>query len=214
MDYTQRATLSRKVKNVNLFIICAVGSISALGIVMAAYSLIKSEILFAVVYALAFILGFSYVVMKINSIMPTYIERSGDEISVQNWENGFFPFVPEKGFFAEFIPAKSAVRSMAVKDISKICIGSRNYLLKTVSGGEFFERLKSYRERYDNILKHMEFLYIKSSDGEEMFLSVTDYDEAELIEILKPIVEENEKIDFKCGSRRISKAIPPKKLTF
>lgn len=214
MDYTQRASLSQKVKNVNLFIICAVGSISALGIVMAIYSLIKSEIMFCLVYVLAFVLGFSYVVMKINTIMPTYIERNGDEIYIQNWENGFFPFVPEKGFFGEFIPAKSAVKSMTVPDISKICIGSRNYLLKTVSAGEFSKKLKDYKEKYDNVLKHMEILYIESSNGEELFLPVTDYDETDLINILKPIVEENERVDFKCGNRHISKAIPPKKFTF
>ena len=213
MDFTQRASMSKRAKNINLLIICTVGSISALGLVMAIYSLVKLEIFFTLIYLFAVFLGFSYVIMKINTVMPTYIERNNDLISIQNWANGLFPFVPYNGIIGEFVPAKSTLKEIEISSISKVYIGSRNYLLKIVEPGGFTELIKEYKEKYDNVLKHMDILYIKTTDNNEVFMSVTDFDEDELIAIFKPIIEENEKIDFKCSNRFISKAIPTKKFT-
>ncbi len=214
MDYTQRASMSKKVKNINMIIICIIASISLLGFIMAIYSLIKLKIILMIVYLIAVMLGFSYVVMKINTIMPTYIERADGYINIQNWVNGLFPFVPNNGILGEFKPAKSMLKKIDVSSISKIYLGSRNYLLKVVEPGEFTTVVEHFRDKYDNILKHMEILYIKTADNNEVFLSVTDFDEDELISIFKPVIEENEKIDFKCSNRYISKAIPTKKYTF
>lgn len=214
MDFTQRASMSKKTKNINLLIICTVGSISALGLVMAIYSLIKLEIVFTLVYLFAVLLGFSYVIMKINTVMPTYIERNNDLLCIQNWVNGLFPFVPNNGIIGEFVPAKSMLKKIEIASISKIYIGSRNYLLKVAEQGAFTDLIKEYKAKYDNILKHMDILYIKTIDNNEVFLSVTDFDDNELVAIFKPIIEENEKIDFKCSNRYISKAIPSKKFTF
>ncbi len=213
MDFTQRASISKKVKNFNFILVCIIGSISVLGLVMAIYSLIKFQILFAVIYLIAVVLGFSYVVMKINTFMPTYVEKTDGIICIQNWVNGLFPFVPDNGILGEFIPAKSMLKKIDISSISKIYIGSRNYLLKVVEQGDFKDTMEKYKEKYDNIMKHMDILYIKTIDNNEVFLSVTDFDENELIDIFKPIIEENENIDFKCSNRHISKGISVKKYT-
>ena len=213
MDLNKRASVSQKARNINLVIISIVGSISVLGFVMAIYSLVKLEIIFSIVYLLAVLLGFSYVVMKINTIMPIYIERNDDLICIQNWVNGLFPFVPDRGIIGEFTPSKSMLKKIDVNSISKIYIGSRSYLLKVVKEGDFTKTIDEFKEKYDNILKHMDILYIKTIDESEVFLSVTDFDDDGLIDIFKPIIEENDKIDFKCSNRYISKAIPTKKFT-
>ncbi len=213
MDLTQRASMTKKVKNLNLILICIIGSISVLGLVMAIYSVVKFQFIFAIVYLIAVILGFSYIVMKINLIMPTYVERNNDLIYIQNWVNGLFPFVPDNGIIGEFIPSKSMLKKIDIPSISKVYIGSRNYLLKIVEPGYFSNTMEIYKEKYDNIIKHMEFLYIKTTDDTEVFMSVTDFDEDELVGIFKPIVEENDKIDFKCSNRHIYKEIPTKKYT-
>lgn len=213
MELTQRASMTKKVKNFNLILICIVGSISVLGLVMAIYSVVKFEFIFAIVYLIAVILGFSYIIMKINLIMPTYIERNNDSLFIQNWVNGLFPFVPDNGIIGEFVPSKSMLKKIDISSIDKIYIGSRNYLLKIIEPGNFSNTMENYKEKYDNIIKHMEFLYIKTVDDAEVFLSITDFDENELINIFKPIIEENEKIDFKCSNRHIYKDIPTKKYT-
>lgn len=214
MDSIQRASLSKRAKNINLLIICIVGSISALGLVMAIYSLIKLQIVFTLVYLFAVLLGFSYVIMKINTIIPTYIERNDDLILVQNWDNGLFPFIPNKGLIGEFLPSKSMLKRIEISSITKIYIGSRNYLLKVVEQGNFTNTVEEYKEKYDSVLKHMDILYIKTIDNSEVFLSVTDFNDEELIAVIKPVIESNEKIDFKCSNRYISKAITTKKFTF
>ena len=214
MDLIQRASMSKKARNINLVIISIIGSISVLGFVMAIYSLVKLEIIFSIVYLIAVLLGFSYVVMKINTIIPIYIERNGDLICIQNWINGLFPFVPDRGIVGEFTPARSMIKKIDINSISKIYIGSRSYLLKVIDEGDFTKTIDEFKEKYDNILKHMDILYIKTVDNNEVFLSVTDFDDDELVSIFKPIVEGNDKIDFKCSNRYISKAIPAKKFTF
>ena len=85
--------------------------------------------------------------------------------------------------------------------------------MKVVEPGYFSATMEIYKEKYDSIIKHMDFLYIKTVDETEVFLSVTDFDENELIDVFKPIIEENEKIDFKCSNRHIYKEIPTKKYT-
>ena len=69
MDLIQRASMSKKARRINLIIISVIGSISVLGFVMAIYSFFKLEVIFSIVYLIAVLLGFSYVVMKINTIM-------------------------------------------------------------------------------------------------------------------------------------------------
>ena len=214
MDLILRASMSKKARNINLIIISIIGSISVLGFVMAIYSFVKLEVIFSIVYLIAVLLGFSYVVMKINTIIPIYIERNGDLICIQNWINGLFPFVPDRGIIGEFTPAKSMLKKIDISSVSKIYIGSRSYLLKVVEDGDFTRTIDVFKDKYDNILKHMDILYIKTIDDNEVFLPVTDFDDDELVAIFKPIIEENNKIDFKCSNRYISKAIPVKKFTF
>lgn len=213
MENIQKASISTKIKNLNIIFICFVGIICVLGFVMTILSLIKLKFIFAAAYLLAVLLGFSYVVIKINTIIPTYIERNDNVLNIQNWENRLFPFVIDKGFFGEFIPSKTKVEDVEIKSISKIYMGSKNYLFRLVNEGEFFEFINDIYNRYENTIKHMNILYIKTVDENEIFMSVTDFDEDELIEIFKPIIEENKKIDFKCSLRYVSKAIPTQKST-
>ncbi len=213
MDFTQRASMSKKVKNFNFILICIIGSISVLGFVMTIYSIIKYQFVFAILYLVAVLMGFSYVVMKINAVMPTYVERNDDVICVQNWVNGLFPFVPDKGILGEFAPAKATLKKIDIKSISKIYIGSKNYLSKIVEKGDFTDTVDKYKDKYGNMMKHMDILYIKTVDNNEVFMSVTDFDENELVEIFRPVIQENDKIEFKCGNRHISKEIPVKKFT-
>ena len=78
---------------------------------------------------------------------------------------------------------------------------------------EFYEKIKNPEAKYEKILKRMEFLYILTRDNYEVYMAVTDFDDEELGKLLKPVVDENEAIDFKCNNRVISKYIPPKRIT-
>lgn len=212
MNYSQKAAMSKNIKNFNMILICVIGSISILGLVMCLYSLVHLKLLFSLIYLVAVLLGFSYVIMRINTIMPTYIASNHEYLYVQNWENGIFPFKINQGLVGEFIPEKTVLKKIDISAISKIYLGSRNYLLKLLEGGELREFLSSPDNKYDSMLKKMEFLYIKTVDNKEIYMSVTDFDKEEIAMILKPITDEHEKIDFRCNNRVICKLIPSKKI--
>ena len=212
MEYTHKASIEKKIKNKNMVFICIIASISLLGLVMAIYSLITLRILFAIIYILAVICGFSYAIMKINTIIPTYIAKKDGYLYLQTWR-GLFSFRTDKGIIGEFIPSMTVLKRVDISAISKIYLGSRNYLLKLVTSGDFAEQLVMSKEKYENIVKKMEFIYIATRDNNEIYMSVTDFDSDELTDVLKPIVDGNDKIDFKCNNRIISKSIPPKRLS-
>lgn len=213
MDYTQKVSISKNIKNTNMILICIMASISLLGAVMAIYSLFNQRFIFALIYIIAVVLGFSYVIMRINTVIPTYVAVNDGYIYMQNWDNGIFPFKTESGFIGEFLPAKTVIKRIEISSVSKIYLGSRNYLLKLIDDGEFKRNIKRSDQKYETILKRAEFFYILTNDKKEYFMSVTDFDDEDFAKLLKPVTEANERIDFRCNNRVISKYIPPKRLT-
>lgn len=197
-----------------MIMICIIGSISLLGLVMAVYSVVNAKFIFALIYIVAVIMGLSYVVMRINTVMPTYIAVGEKHIYIQNWDNGLFPFRCDGGLVGEFLPAKTKIKKIDISKISKIYLGSRNYILKLIPKQEFYLILKNTEHTYHSILKRMDYLYILTCDNKEIYMSITDYDDGELADLLKPIVEDNENIDFRSNNRVITRAIPPKRITF
>lgn len=213
MDYNKKISISKAKKNSNMVLICIIASISLLGLVMAVYSIVNFNFIFALVYIIAVIMGFSYVVMRINTIMPTYIEINGKYVYIQNWDNGLFPFVCDKGILGEFFPAKTLIKKIDIDAISKIYLGSRNYILKLIPHGIFYSILKNPDNKYQSMLKRMDFLYIITKDDKEIYMSITDFDDEELASVIKPIVEKNEKVDFRSNNRVVTKLIPAKKIS-
>lgn len=211
MEYTHKASIKKNIKNKQMILICIIASISMLGIVMAIYSLVKMKFLFTLIYIVAAVFGFLYAVMKINTIVPPYIAYSSGYLYMQTWK-GLFPFKTDKGFVGEFLPAKTELKKVDISQINKIYLGTRNYLLKLAENSEFADSLSEANKKYGNIVKKMEFIYIKTMDNNEIYMSVTEFDNEELTDILKPIVDENERIDFKCNNRIISRNIPSKRI--
>ena len=213
MEYTKKLTISQKVKNSGMIAVCIIGSISLLGLVMAFYSIFKAKFLFTFVYLIAVLFGFLYVVMRLNTILPTFIASSEKYLYIRNWKNFLFPFRTDKGFIGEFLPEKTTLKKIDISAIDKIYIGTRNYLLKLVSEGDFHNILASSDKKYASMLKKMDFLYISTYDGRTIYMCVNDYDSQELAQLLKPVVDKYERIDFRCNDRVICKIIPPKRIT-
>lgn len=212
MEYSLKASIEKKIKNRDMILICVVASISLLGLVMSIYSLIHFKILFMLIYLVAVCCGFSYAVMKINTVIPTYLAVKDGYLYLQTWV-GLFPFRTDKGYFGEFLPTKTILKKVDISKINRIYLGTRNYLLNLVTEGDFAEQLAFSKEKYDNVVKKMEFIYISTRDNKEIYMSISDFDYEILAQILKPVVDGDERIDFKCNNRLISKTIPPKRLS-
>ena len=213
MEYTQKASVGRKTKNRSMLLICITASVSLLGIVMAVYSMVRLKLVFALIYVIAAALGLIYAVMRINTVVPPYIAEKDGYLYLQTWK-GLFPFRTDKGFIGEYIPEKTILKKINISQINRIYLGTRNYLVKLLPEGKFADELAESKKKYESIVKRMDFIYISTRDGNEVFMSVTDFDDAELADILKHIVDSDERIDFKCNNRVISKSIPPKRLSF
>lgn len=196
-----------------MLLICITASISLLGLVMAVYSIVKVKLVFALIYVVAAALGLIYAVMRINTVVPSYIARKDGYLYFQTWQ-GLFPFRTDKGFAGEYIPAKTILKKIDISKINRIYLGTRNYLVKLLESGKFADELADAKKKYESIVKRMDFIYISTKDGNEVFMSVTDFDDEEIADILKPIVDANDRIDFKCNNRVISKSIPPKRISF
>lgn len=211
MEYSEKIIASKKARFNNMLRICTVGTVTCIGAAMAVYSLIRSNVLFALLYLAAVCMGLLYVIMRINSVAPLYMARDERTLYVQNWINGFFPFRTDKGFFGEFIPERTLIADMDIADIRKIYAGTKNYLSRIIPEGIFSENMSALNKRYGDSIKRMDFIYVCAGDGSEIYMPINDFDSEELGLFLKTILENNEKIDFKSNNRVINRQLPQKR---
>lgn len=180
MEYLSKVSICDKVRRDHVIKISLVGSVSLLGLVLGIYSLVINNILFALWYALAFVLGLSYVIIRINACFPTFIATDGEKVVLSKWKNGIMPYtLPEKPtFISDFIPEKVNTSEIAMEDIDAVIIGSRRFLKKNLAEEEYPEILArlDLNKHFDNVLKRMDFLFVRTKEGENCFMSVTDFD--------------------------------------
>ena len=194
MDYLSKVSLADKVRRDHIIKISLVGSVCLLGLVLCIYSLVVQSFLFALWYALAFILGLSYVVIRVNACFPTFLATDGEKVVLSVWENGIMPYtLPEKpNFLSDFVPEKIKTNEVPMEDISSVILGSRKFLKKTVAEESYPEILKRLDENkhFDNVLKRMDFILVQTKNGENCFMSITDFDISGLAEFVS-IIEKN-----------------------
>lgn len=194
MEYLSKVSISDKVRRDHVIKISLVGSVSLLGLILGIYSLVTQNFLFALWYALAFVLGLSYVIIRINACFPTFIATDGEKVVLSKWKNGIMPYtLPEKpNFISDFIPEKVITSEIAMEDIDSVIIGSRRFLKKNLGEEEYPEilaRLDLYKN-FDNVLKRMDFIFIRTKNGENCFMSITDFDLPGVNEFLD-VIEKN-----------------------
>lgn len=180
MENLSKVSICDKVRRDQIIKISLVGSVSLLGLVLGIYSLVIGNFLFALWYALAFVLGLSYVVIRINACFPTFIATDGEKVVLSVWENGLMPYtLPEKPtFISDFIPEKVRVNEIAMEDIDTVVVGSRRFLKKNLDEDEYPEILArlDLNKHFDSVLKRMDFLFIRTKSDENCFMSITDFD--------------------------------------
>lgn len=194
MEYLSKVSLDKKVYREYMVKISAVGTISLAGLILGIYSLIIGNYLFVVWYFIAFVLGFSYTVMRINTVFPTFAATDGEKLFMSVWINGILPYkLPENpGFLSDFIPERVKTDEILISDIDSMFIGSKKFLLRNLTEEEYPRILKQLDgdRHYESVLKRMDFMYVRTADGENCFMSVTGFDVKKLSELIE-IVEKN-----------------------
>ena len=189
MEASNKVTIDKKTRSNAIIKISIVGTVTLVGIVLALYSLFNGRYLFSLWYFVAFIIGLSYVVIRINAIFPSYVSIDGDNLVMSIWENGALPYkISEKpSFFSDFMPEKIKKDEIALEDIAKVYLGSKKFLERNLE--EYPEDLKKIMENkhLESALKKLDFLLIIAKDGESCFMSVTNFDSEGLEGIIEGI---------------------------
>ncbi len=180
MEYLSKVCLNSKSRREYIIKISLVGSISLLGAILAVYSISVASYMFAAWYIAAFLLGLSYVIIRVNTVFPTFVATDGERVILSAWNNGVLPYtLPDKPtIVSDFIPERIKTSEIAVNDIDTVLIGSKKYLERNLSEDEYppiLTRLGADRH-FANTLKRMDFLYIRTKNGENCFMSVTGFD--------------------------------------
>lgn len=194
MEYLAKAAMEKKIWRKYMVKISLVGTVSLAGLVLALISLFTGKYLFALWYLVAFCLGFSYVVIRINTIFPTYLAADSEKLILSSWNNGVFPYkVAEKpGVLSDFIPDKVKTSEILFPDIDTVFIGSKRFMKKVLPDEEYPEILRQLEEdnQTDKALKKMDFVLVTAKGGDSCFMSVTDFDIRDLSDVLD-VIERN-----------------------
>ena len=194
MEYYKRASLSQKVWRNYMVKISLVGTVSLAGLVLALISIFSGRFLFAFWYFVAFCLGLSYVVIRINTALPTYLAADSEKLTLSVWNNGVFPYkVEEKpSIISDFIPDRVKTDEIEYQELDSIYVGSKRYLKKTLREEEYPRVLSMLEEdkHMDATLKKMDFFLAFTHSGECAFMSITDFDVEALSDVID-VIERN-----------------------
>ena len=188
--------------------ICIIGSVALIGLILGIASFVQGNILFGVIYLLACLFGIAYVIIQINTIMPTYLAVSGRQVVMQNWENGIFSFNPafRPAFLCDFVPDKTDVRQADVSKITKLLIGTTSFLCRNLPNTQFEEDMHALAEinsRCARLLKRLDLIYIETIDGDCYYMSIDRFDPAEVVRVLTEIQKYAPQLQIRCNSRDI-----------
>ena len=213
MDYKAKAALTGSVKTKGIIQICIVGCVALLGLVLGVVALVGGRILFGIIYFLACIIGLCYVVIRINTILPTYLAVTADnKLEIQNWENGIFSFnvAFRPSFFCDFVPDRTKISQVELSKITKLFIGTKSYLLRNLTNPRLardLANLEKINPRCARLLKKMDLFYLETIDGECLYLSVEQFDPAKLVQVLNTIQEIVPDLQIHCSSRELHKRL-------
>lgn len=208
MEFTAKASLNNTVKTKNIIYICIVGCVALLGLVLAVSALVHGKILFSIIYFLACLLGISYVIIQINTILPTYVATAGDKLIIQNWENGIFSYnvAFRPTFLCDFVPDKTKISQVEISKITKLLIGTKSYLARNVTNMKFtadMEHLEKINPRCARLLKKMDLLYLETIDGEYLYMSLNQFDATELVQVLTAVQAAAPGLQIRCNNREL-----------
>lgn len=210
METRTRVTLAKKVRRNNIIKLSFIATVSVAGIFMATKCVIEGALVFALIYLLAAVLGVMYSVMQINATLPVSVEFDERRLYLNTWDNGFFPFRTEfrPAFLADFVPAKTVVYEIPIENICEMAIGTKSYLSRIMQNEMIDIRLGeiSRKSRHINdMLKRIDILYVRLTDGEIYMMSVTDFDVDGLSEAVSAVSHGARVLDFKTNMRLLRK---------
>lgn len=177
-------------------------------LLLSIYSFASENVVFGISYIIAIILGFSYIVIKVNQLFSTYIATDDENIIFRCWDNHFFPYNAWNGIpvIREFIPARSEIITIPMKEINTIIIGTKSYIKRNAENDAFNKEVLPYeKHKYSSItgmLDKANILYISTKSDECCFMSIDGFNPKDTMEVLNHFTSFcDEDVDIKINSR-------------
>ncbi len=195
----------RRKNTIFLFILVL---LSCFALVMSAYNLVKGSWLFFVAWLIATILAFTYVLIRINTVYPTYILSDRDYIYMKNWTNDFLPYDygNKVKILSEFIPAKTKIVEIPIDEISTIIIGTKNFIKRNVGAEtEFVKNIRQLEKTRDfyrkKTVSSMDIFYVGTYSGECYYMPIVKFDTGNVIKIVRAMQNVNPGLVIKTSGR-------------
>lgn len=187
--------------------------LSLFSVVMAIYDFSVDRVLFGVLFLLATAIFVALILIKCNTVFGTYIKADDDTLYLKSWANDFLPYSTDKGFFSDLKPAKTKITEIPIDEISLILIGTKDFVKRnmTQSGKKFAKALFPYEHSSSkakkNMLSAVDIFYAETVDGNCSFMSIPNYDAADVAKIIASLYNTNPNMLIRVNSRDYKKHI-------
>lgn len=206
--YVAKACTNKAYRSRSGIMIGLLSVLSALSLVMLILDFISGKILWGVFWLIALILAFTYVIIRVNTVYPTYIATDKTYVYMKNWVNDFLPYAadcPVK-LLREFIPARTKLIKIPIEDISSVLIGTKNFIKRYGEDNEDFklnlaplEKSKDYYQK--KTVQSMDLIYISTADGECYYMPIVNFSPRDVSRVLQLIQRANPDAQMKVNSR-------------
>jgi len=206
--YTIKAGADTKMLAKNAAVMAVVTAAVIVGLILCVFNIVKFNLIYFIAALLGTIIGILYLTISINSIFAKYIATDGKKIYIKNWENGFVPYniYSDMKIIRDFIPARSEISSVAIKDIRKVIYGIPAYVLRNNPDRIFtgmYEKIKSeLSEREFANIEKLNILYIMTERVSSCFIIASGLKKDKIIDILE-LIENKANIQIKSSDRDV-----------
>ena len=208
MEYAAKACTHKKYRLKNKIILSIMTALSVLSLIMLVFSFVTEKILFGLSWLIAFILLASYVLIRYNTVFPTYLATDKKNIYMNTWKNDFFSYdVSNKiKIIREFVPSKTKLIKIPIDKISSIVVGTKNSVKKYAEENEDFQKkVQPFENSKDfaqkKAVNSMDLFFVTTTEGTSYFMPIENFSPRDVSRVLQFIQRLNPEINIKVNSR-------------
>ena len=218
MEYAAKACTHKKYRRKNKIILSIMTALSVLSLIMLVFSFVSEKILFGLSWLIAFILLASYVLIRYNTVFPTYLATDKKNIYMNTWKNDFFSYdVSNKiKIIREFVPSKTKLIKIPIDKISSIVVGTKNSVKKYAEENEEFQKkVQPFENSKDfaqkKAVNSMDLFFVTTTEGTSYFMPIENFSPRDVSRVLQFIQRLNPEINIKVNSRTFRISLKEKK---
>lgn len=193
-----RARTKAAYRRKNTILLFVLVVLTCFALVMSVYNLVNRSWLFFVAWLIATVLAATYVLIRVNTVYPSYISTDRENLYMKNWVNDFLPYNygSKIKILSEFIPAKTKIVEIPLDEISMVVIGTKNFIKRNVPAEmEFVKNIRSLEKTKDFYRKRtvssMDIFYAQTYAGECYYMPVVNFDISSVVKIVRVIQRAN-----------------------